>query len=688
MLTEEEKKILGTELFGYIDQGNLKGVASVLGKDADINFKINGKTPIYYASEKGKFEIVKFLLEKGADINLAYDRLGKTVLYHAAGQGNFEVVKLLLESGATIKKGQEIALSSKPHWIAANNGYNDIVKFFLDRTKFNSDDITQLFHPAARDCNEQLVKMLLKKEVGADLNKCLSVVMEFINDKHGAFDNPDEREYRKNLAILLVEEGADASKIAEGRFGKELVVRLAGNNKNIVALYGIAIKERDEERIGIIIEKIAHDKELFEMIKAAIHKEEDATFLLYIAAERGYTELVETCINKGGKINASFKNKKTALVVASENGHCEVVKLLLENNADIYAVAGLFRETTSLHYWEPHFAAVWEDHSEVVKVFLDHGEVTVRSENRSNKTLLHTAARCGSVKVIELLLERGADMNATDKDKNPLYIAVKEGRFEAAETLLKHGAVSWWINFNEGKFTPEQVTELNSIKPEKDLIMKNLAAVVLDGSKRSNKNLSVDQFNMIKIDIENKLQGLLIKNPTQDNIRMAKMLVEGDLPEMLVAAEQTKAASNSGLDKKFVAPVQKKHVEQTLKAETKPKKELIVKNLADRIISNFKQNSFITLPEHVLDVIRVRVQDQLREQLPENPSEHQKQAAQEGAQEFVKKMDLQEIMFSYFVSQTQHVKEGVETKEAGTKEPQSNFYSPEVVNADSKKKAL
>ena len=56
---------------------------------------------MYTASEKGHVDVVRMLLEQGADINKARD-IGATPLYIASQKGHVDVVRMLLEQGADI----------------------------------------------------------------------------------------------------------------------------------------------------------------------------------------------------------------------------------------------------------------------------------------------------------------------------------------------------------------------------------------------------------------------------------------------------------------------------------------------------------------------------------------------------------------------------------------------------------
>ena len=85
---------------------------------------------------------------------------------------------------------------------------------------------------------------------------------------------------------------------------------------------------------------------------------------LMMASANGHTEIVKLLLGKGAEVNVkNTDDGVTALFMASANGHTEIVKLLLDKGADvnvknIYGITALFM--ASAH-----------GHTEVAKLLLD-----------------------------------------------------------------------------------------------------------------------------------------------------------------------------------------------------------------------------------------------------------------------------------------------------------------------------
>ena len=81
--------------------GNLSRMRWLHFAGAKINARVNCCMPLFLAAGQGNREVVRYLLDEGADIN-AREKLGGTALTEAAYYGHVDVVRELLLNGADI----------------------------------------------------------------------------------------------------------------------------------------------------------------------------------------------------------------------------------------------------------------------------------------------------------------------------------------------------------------------------------------------------------------------------------------------------------------------------------------------------------------------------------------------------------------------------------------------------------
>jgi ankyrin repeat protein len=117
------------------------------------------------------------------------------------------------------------------------------------------------------------------------------------------------------------------------------------------------------------------------------------------------------------------------LWLAAHKGNIKAVKQHLAAGTDVSAEDGF----TPLHF------AAQQGHKEVVELLIGKG-ADVNLKRRGGKTPLHLAAQNGHKDVTELLIAKGADVNAKDDyGSTSLDWANGYGRTETAELLRKHG---------------------------------------------------------------------------------------------------------------------------------------------------------------------------------------------------------------------------------------------------------
>ena len=88
------------------------------------------RPPLYGASVHGHFDVVRMLLEHGADPNCPLKTgFGSTPLIGASEKGNLEVARLLLDKGATVDLAR--LSGATPCYIAAQNGHKEVLNLLL-----------------------------------------------------------------------------------------------------------------------------------------------------------------------------------------------------------------------------------------------------------------------------------------------------------------------------------------------------------------------------------------------------------------------------------------------------------------------------------------------------------------------------------------------------------------------------
>ena len=143
-------KILGaTALIRAYWNANLTKMLLDSGADKnETNHK--GYTPLIIAAENGSVEVVKQLLDAGAEVNAYEHNNGETALIAATDQGKRDIVKMLVERGASINSPDhrdyyflnisaprqiweaKQLKNATPLIYAARDGYTDIVKDLLE----------------------------------------------------------------------------------------------------------------------------------------------------------------------------------------------------------------------------------------------------------------------------------------------------------------------------------------------------------------------------------------------------------------------------------------------------------------------------------------------------------------------------------------------------------------------------
>ncbi|RYP26210.1 hypothetical protein DL768_011775 [Monosporascus sp. mg162] len=153
---------------------------------------------------------------------------------------------------------------------------------------------------------------------------------------------------------------------------------------------------------------------------------------LDLASDSGHFEVVKLLLEKGADVSVASADGWTPFHLASSNGHLEVVKLLFEKGADV--------SVTSTSKWTPLHLASRNGDVEMVKLFFEKGaDVSVATVDKW--TPLNLASINGHIELVKLLFEKGADVSVASANKwTPLHLASNNGHVEVVKLLLEKGA--------------------------------------------------------------------------------------------------------------------------------------------------------------------------------------------------------------------------------------------------------
>ena len=157
---------------------------------------------------------------------------------------------------------------------------------------------------------------------------------------------------------------------------------------------------------------------------------------LIIASQLGHIEIVKLLLTNE-TINVNLRNDfgNTALILASWNENIEIIKLLLEH------------ETIDVNLQDKNgnTALVWASENnniEIVKLLLTHETIKVNLQNCYGNTVLFDASRKEYIEIVKLLLNAETiNVNLqNDRGGTALIYASRPGNIEVVELLLAKGA--------------------------------------------------------------------------------------------------------------------------------------------------------------------------------------------------------------------------------------------------------
>ena len=294
-----------------------------------------------------------------------------------------------------------------------------------------------------------LIERLLPKELRQSIMKCITIEPGSVVIK---------------LHILDI----TADSLIEYTGGKLQFMHLIG----IFSLYinDHPVLQEDENmnftfELALLQAVTAGNNEAVEFLLQAVNidhiNEEDKTALI-LACERGHEDIVHSLMSAGANVNIQDNDGWTALMRASAHNHISIIHMLLQADANphlkssygsnavmIASYCGNYEVVELLisigvdykyqreNGWNAFMLACKNGHTQIVELLLkEQVDPNVQRHNGENAFML--ACLNGHTPIVELLLKEQVDPNIQINDgANALMLACKNGHTQIVKLLLK-----------------------------------------------------------------------------------------------------------------------------------------------------------------------------------------------------------------------------------------------------------
>jgi ankyrin repeat protein len=429
-------------------------VRLLLEKGADVNASDdNGVTPLIIAIIRGQADVVATLLDLKADPRRA-DRQGKPPLQYAleAGETGAGIVTLLKAGGAgnlpgagsgtakPVQRPEQRLVAAVRSGDLATAG--ELLTAGLRVTTRDEETRRPLIALAVASGKREMVDLLLAR--GADLNDAGGASTLHVAVEAGSLE----------MVAFLLDKGARVNALAEdGGSPLHTAIRL-GCVAELGAMIDPAKRTQVTRYVEIARKLIDAGADPNAGTLQVVDLGDDSLWNpLHLAAYLGSPAMVELLLRMGtvdSRTAAGNTPLHLAVLTLSGTSLIEVVDLLLGRGADPNAknVKGNSVLAEALFWWDS-----WPGWGEVViddvprprwLILVEHlldGGALPSEPGEYHVYPLHGAAESGFTQLASLLLDRGAPINAIDRDgSTPLLVAVRSGRTEIVDLLVKRHA--------------------------------------------------------------------------------------------------------------------------------------------------------------------------------------------------------------------------------------------------------
>jgi len=456
------KNYYHSALLHAFKQGNEDIVRYLIEKGAIVDDKDpDGKTVFIYACEQfneNNKNMLEFLLEKGADIDLIYKEKEDDELYTplsmASKCNKIELVKFLLNYGA--QSNPEITSKYKKYYKSAlmhafKQGNEEIVKCLIE---MGGADINE------KDSNGKSIFMYACENCSSSRN----IIQFIINYGCRISDKDEDREGNNALHYICRFDDPENKPILLKMLIETYKFNINKQNHQGQTALHIASKMANAYAIRYLIEKGADMN---------IPDSKKFTPFVY-ACLSGNKRIVNIyAIKKGCNVNTKGYNGKNALIYAFEKGYMDIATYLIKNVSDIeidlfcpngnsiLIYACQYECFSMVKYIMEEYPVIIKMKGGMIKNKLDQHEKILNAKGVNNKTAIMYACENGNYDITKYLIGLGAIVDNFANDGNtPLLYAAMSNNIEIVRLMLINSPKVIEYQNREG-YTALSIAELN-----------------------------------------------------------------------------------------------------------------------------------------------------------------------------------------------------------------------------------
>ena len=381
-----------------MNKGNNKGDSDITPPSASyVDFRdAIGGTPLMGAAYKGKVQVVKSLIERGADPSLM-DNRGWNSLHVAANGGDADIIDLIHTQVPNIES--KTGDGRTPLMIAAFNSKLHAVKWFLEKGA-----------TVTREANSGANALHFAAE-GGDTD-----IIDLI---HTHLLNIESKTSQGRTPLMMAALGGKLQAVKW--FLEKGATVNCDDNRGWNTLH-FAAEGGDTDIIDIIHTHLPN----------VDSKTNEGHTPLMVAAFNGKLPVVKWFLEKGATVTLKDKAGWNMLHFAAQGGDTDILDLIHNHVPNI--------ESRSLVGITPLMVAVGNCKLHAVQWFIEKGaSVACVVENGCN--ILHFAAKNCDPDIIHRILTYVPDIESkTAFGETPLIIAVRHGKLQSVKYLLERGA--------------------------------------------------------------------------------------------------------------------------------------------------------------------------------------------------------------------------------------------------------